>query len=105
MSSLRLAVAGKGGAGKTTFSSTLARTLARRGHRVVVIDADSNPNVAVALGCDRVRAAAIPSLPMGLVSRRLDGGPSLTESVLAVVERYGAVAPAGVSVVHMAMPA
>ncbi|MDQ3570317.1 MAG: P-loop NTPase [Actinomycetota bacterium] len=105
MSSLRLAVAGKGGAGKTTLSSTLARTLARRGRQVVVVDADSNPNVAVALGCDRVRAAAIPPLPTGLVSRRLDGGPSLTDTVPAVVERYGAVGPDSVSVVHMAMPA
>jgi len=105
LSSLRLAVAGKGGAGKTTFSSTLARTLARRGQRVVVIDADSNPNVAVALGCDRAQAAAIPPLPTSLVSRRLDGGPSLTEPVPVVVERYGALAPDSVSVVNMAMPA
>ncbi len=105
MRSLRLAVAGKGGAGKTTLSATLARTLARRGRQVVVVDADSNPNVAVALGCDRARAAAIPPLPTRLVSRRLDGGPSLVEPVPAVVERYGAAAPDSVSVVHMAMPA
>ena len=103
--SLRLALAGKGGAGKTTLSATLARTLARRGHQVVVVDADSNPNVAVALGCDRGRAAAIPPLPTSLVSRRLDGGPSLVEPVPTVVERYGAEAPDSVSVVHMAMPA
>ena len=105
MSSLRLAVAGKGGAGKTTLSATLARTLARRGRQVVVVDADSNPNVAVALGCDRARAAVIPPLPTKLVSRRLDGGPSLVEPVPAVVERYGVAAPDSVSVVHMAMPA
>ena len=105
MSSLRLAVAGKGGAGKTTLSATLARILARQGRQVVVVDADSNPNVAVALGCDRTRVAAIPPLPTKLVSRRLDGGPRLVEPVPAVVERYGAVAPDEVSVVHMAMPA
>ncbi len=105
MKSLRLAVAGKGGAGKTTLSATLARTLARRGLRVMVVDADSNPNVAVALGCDRVRAATIPPLPTSLVSRRLNGGPSLVEPVPAVMERYGATAPDSVSVVHMAMPA
>ncbi|MDP9386585.1 MAG: AAA family ATPase [Actinomycetota bacterium] len=101
---LRIAVAGKGGAGKTTISATLSRLLARRGHRVLVVDGDSNPNVAVALGVDRERAAAIPPLPPGLVSRRLDG-PALVDPVSSVVERFGAEAPDGVSVVHMAMPA
>ena len=101
---LRLAVAGKGGAGKTTLSATLSRLLARRGRRVMVVDADSNPNVAVALGCDRERAAAIRPLPTGLVSRRLEGA-ALVEPVSTVVERYGAAAPDSVSVVHMAMPA
>ncbi len=56
---LRIAVAGKGGAGKTTFSATLARLMAGRGKRVVVIDGDSNPNVAVALGIGREPADQI----------------------------------------------
>ncbi len=100
----RIAVAGKGGAGKTTLSATLARLLARRGQRVLVIDGDSNPNVAVALGCDRAEASAMEPLPTGLVSRRL-GGPALVEPVGAVVERHGIAAPDGVAVVLMAMPA
>ncbi|MDP9070773.1 MAG: AAA family ATPase [Actinomycetota bacterium] len=104
MSAVRIAVAGKGGAGKTTLSATLARLLARRGQRVLVIDGDSNPNVAVALGCDRTTASAMEPLPHGLVSRRL-GGPALTEPVGSVVERHGVVAPDGVAVVLMAMPA
>jgi len=104
LSGVRIAVAGKGGAGKTTFSATLSRLLARAGHRVLVIDADSNPNVAVALGIERDRAAAIPMLPHTLVSRRLDG-PRLLEPVDTIGERYGAIGPDGVAVVHMAMPA
>ena len=104
MSVLRVAVAGKGGAGKTTLSATLSRLLARRGQRVVVIDADSNPNVAVALGLEPERAAAILPLPTGLVSRRF-GGPALVEPVAVVVARHGVLGPDGVSVVHMAMPA
>ena len=40
---LRLALIGKGGAGKTVLSSTLARTLARRGRKVVAVDLDTNP--------------------------------------------------------------
>ena len=66
--SLRIALAGKGGAGKNTISSTLARLLARRGKRVLVIDGDSNPNVAVALGIERERAAALSTLPVTLTS-------------------------------------
>lgn len=103
-SGLRIAVAGKGGAGKTTVSATLSRLLARRGHPVLVIDGDSNPNVGVALGLSHEAHAAIPPLPLGLVSRRLDG-PALKDPVESIVERYGTTAPDGVSVLHMAMPA
>src|SRR3954447_7572154 len=88
--SLRIAVAGKGGAGKTTFSSTLARLMAHRGKRVIVIDGDSNPNVGVALGLDRDEANAIEPLPTSLVSRRLVGGTALKDPVDTVVEEYGA---------------
>ncbi|HVE45346.1 MAG TPA: AAA family ATPase [Acidimicrobiales bacterium] len=101
---LRIAVAGKGGAGKTTLSATLSRLVARQGRSVLVIDADSNPNVAVALGISQVAAAAISPLPMGLVSRRLDGA-ALNDPVSTIVERFGARGPDGVAVVHMAMPA
>ncbi|MDQ3912794.1 MAG: AAA family ATPase, partial [Actinomycetota bacterium] len=47
---MKIAVAGKGGSGKTTIAATLARVLARRGHRVTAIDGDPNPNLGVALG-------------------------------------------------------
>jgi CO dehydrogenase maturation factor len=103
MNALRIAVAGKGGAGKTTFSATLSRILARRGRQVIVVDGDSNPNVAVALGIDRDRASAIQPLPTSLVSRRLDGA-ALKEPVADVVGRYGEAAPDGIHVVLMAMP-
>lgn len=105
MTSLRVAVAGKGGAGKTTLSSTLARLFAREGHDVIVVDGDSNPNVATALGIDREHAEAIQPLPMGLVSRNLKGNAALKEPVMDIVRRYGGAAPDDVHVLKMAMPA
>ena len=70
---MRIAIAGKGGAGKTTISATLCRLLARQGRRVVAIDADSNPNLAIALGVDRRQASLVNALPQRPVSRRFDG--------------------------------
>jgi CO dehydrogenase maturation factor len=111
MKSLRVAVAGKGGAGKTTLSSTLARTFARQGRNVIVVDGDSNPNVATALGIGRAEAQAIQPLPMGLVSRKLNAAApgesraALKDPVMDVVSRYGALAPDNVHVLMMAMPA
>jgi CO dehydrogenase maturation factor len=45
-----LAVAGKGGVGKSVVSGTLARLLARRGRRVLAIDSDPMPGLARSLG-------------------------------------------------------
>jgi CO dehydrogenase maturation factor len=47
---MKLAVSGKGGVGKTTFSSLLARTLSDQGRKVLAIDADPDANLAAALG-------------------------------------------------------
>ena len=46
----KIAVAGKGGVGKTLFVSLLAYVLAEQGHAVYAIDADPNPTLAQALG-------------------------------------------------------
>ena len=47
---MKLAVAGKGGAGKTTVSGTIARVLARSGQTVLALDADVNPMLGISLG-------------------------------------------------------
>ncbi len=49
---LRIAVVGKGGAGKTTIAGALARTLVSRGLRVLTIDADPDANLASVLPLD-----------------------------------------------------
>jgi len=47
---LKVAVAGKGGAGKTTLCALLAGILSRAGQKVLLVDLDSDPNLATALG-------------------------------------------------------
>lgn len=99
---MRIAVAGKGGAGKTTLTATMARMAARSGHEVVCIDADSNPNLAVALGMPPA-SPTDTSLPPSLVSRRLDG-PALTRPVAEVLASHTALGPDGVRLTHLGMP-
>lgn len=101
---MRVAVAGKGGAGKTTISATLARLAARGLRPTVAIDADSNPNLAAALGVDRVASDSLAGLPLGLVSRRLDR-PGLSQSLEQVLATHALSAPDGVRLVAMGAPA
>ncbi len=49
---MKIAISGKGGVGKTTLSSNLARYFAEEGRRVIAIDADPDANLAIALGAD-----------------------------------------------------
>jgi CO dehydrogenase maturation factor len=102
---MRIALAGKGGVGKTTLSASLARLAARAGRPVVAIDADSNPNLGSALGLGADDLARLGSLPNTLVSRRLDGGPALTAGLSDVLARHAVTAPDGVHLMMMGMPA
>ena len=56
---LKIAVAGKGGSGKTTVSVLLAGVLAREGQRVLLVDLDSDPNLGAALGIPADRATPL----------------------------------------------
>lgn len=47
---MKIAISGKGGVGKTTFSALLIRTLNAAGKRVLAIDADPDANLAAAIG-------------------------------------------------------
>lgn len=47
---MKLAISGKGGVGKTTFSALLIRTLSEQGKHVLAIDADPDANLAAAVG-------------------------------------------------------
>ncbi len=52
---MKLAVVGKGGAGKTTLTAALARRWAGSGRAVVAVDADPDGNLAAALGVSEDR--------------------------------------------------
>jgi CO dehydrogenase maturation factor len=93
---LRLALIGKGGAGKTVISSTLARTLARRGRKVFAVDLDTCPGLAFGLGIPVDDAGlppeALEEQPAAPYGWQLAAGLSPDEAV----QRYGAVAPDGI---------
>lgn len=100
---MRLALAGKGGAGKTTISATLARLAARAGMPVVAIDADANPNLGFALGVEAEAAKTLRPVPASLVSRRV-GGAGLLEPVEQVLEQHAVLGPDGIRLVGMGAP-
>jgi CO dehydrogenase maturation factor len=56
---LKVAVAGKGGVGKTLVAGALAYFLTEKGFKVLAIDADSSPNLALTLGISPAHAMKI----------------------------------------------
>ncbi len=98
---MKVAVAGKGGSGKTTIAGTLARVLAQDGQRVLAIDADPNPNLAVNLGIELETAARIEPVPHSFShhSKNAEGRYSvgMDLSPEEIVARYGTSAPDGVT--------
>ena len=100
---MKLAVAGKGGSGKTSISGTLARLLARQGHKVLAIDGDSNPNLALTLGMPLERMTDMPTLSRDLL-RRTEAGPELTKTLDEVCDTHSMRGPDGVTLLVMAHP-
>jgi CO dehydrogenase maturation factor len=105
---MKTAVAGKGGSGKTTIAGTLARVLAERGFRVVAIDDDSNPNLALTVGVAAATAAALPGLPRDLLGERVDA-EGITRLELTVpaedfIERYGLPVRENLTLLVMGQP-
>ncbi len=89
---MRIAVVGKGGSGKTTTASVVARALARRGESVVALDGDTNANLGISLGLGLEATEALVT-----VRERLDAGEEEhAEDIDLVLERFGTEAPDGV---------
>jgi CO dehydrogenase maturation factor len=101
---LKVAVAGKGGSGKTSISATLARVLARRGHRVTAIDGDPNPNLGVALGMSREQLGGLVRVPKEIMELKEEGERRTLVLIRPVEEiraEYGTEAPDGVNLMVM----
>ncbi|MBA2437957.1 MAG: hypothetical protein H0V52_06355 [Acidimicrobiia bacterium] len=64
---IRVAVVGKGGAGKTVLAGTMARLLARQARQVLAVDLDTNPGLAYTLG--------LPSTEAGLPFEAVEEDP------------------------------
>ena len=94
---MKLAIAGKGGAGKTTISGTLARQLARQGYEVLALDNDLNPNLPLTVGIPAERMTDLPTMSADIV-RRVDGRYELTHTIEEIRAAHGMEAPDGVSV-------
>jgi len=92
---IKLAVAGKGGVGKTTLSAALARALGRRGERVLAVDADPNNCLGRALGfpedvLDTVTPLSEMKDELAALAGTAEGGGffALNPPVEALLERY-----------------
>lgn len=72
---MKLAVSGKGGVGKTTFSALLIRALSEQKKRVLAIDADPDANLAAAVGIEGAEEIVPISEMKDLVYERTEAKP------------------------------
>lgn len=108
---MKIAVAGKGGVGKTFIAGTLARMLARDGYNVLAVDADPNINTASSLGIESEVADKIIPLSDNdtLIEEKTGVTPGrsygsvfrLTPTVSDIVDKFGVVGPDGVQLLVM----
>ena len=96
---LRVVIVGKGGAGKSVIAGTMARILARRGRKVLALDTDTLPGLALSLGAESADtpplAAAVDKVGGGCWRLKKGIGP------VRAVQRYSTPAPDGVRVLEL----
>ncbi len=99
---MRLAVAGKGGSGKSFVAGTLARVLARQGRRVLVLDSDPMPGLGISLGMGPMA----DDMLAGAVERGEDDRWRLRKGIGAAraVQQFSATGPDGVRLLQFGKP-
>lgn len=106
---MKIATVGKGGSGKTTIAGTLARLLADSNNKVLAIDGDPNPNLALSLGISRKSADAINYIPPSIMEivKDEEGKRKLhmTISEKELIKTYAATAPQEIDLIVMGKPA
>jgi CO dehydrogenase maturation factor len=104
---MKIAIAGKGGVGKTLLAAGLAWTLARSGTRTIAIDADPSPNLALSLGVLSPEADAIVPITENsdLIRKKTGtaypGVYNLNFSVDDVIRDFAIATPSGVFLIVM----
>ncbi|MDV3244098.1 MAG: P-loop NTPase [Nitrososphaerales archaeon] len=111
---MKIAVSGKGGVGKTTVAGTMARTLARKGYKVLAIDADPSPNLARTLGVTQDEASRVipiaeneelieekTMIPQAAHGVHPEAYARVSFTVDDIVDRFAVKAPDGVSLLVM----
>lgn len=106
---MKIATVGKGGSGKTTLAGTLARILAEDGAKILAVDGDPNPNLALTLGMTTNEADQITYIPPGImeVNEDADGKRKLVMTVSKdeLISKYGTAAPQNIDLIVMGKPA
>jgi CO dehydrogenase maturation factor len=90
---MRVAVAGKGGVGKSVIAATMARILGRRGERVLAVNGDFMPGLPCSLGVSQASEAILAEAVENVGGKwqlRSGIGP------VRAIKQFATVAPDGV---------
>ncbi len=93
----RIVITGKGGAGKTTFTSVLSKLFSRNGYNVLAVDEDPQVNLPYSLGIPQDQEILPASRNLDYIEEKTGARPgqgwggmlSLNPDVSDVVERFG----------------
>jgi CO dehydrogenase maturation factor len=104
---MKIAVSGKGGVGKTFIAGALADFFVKKGFKVLAIDADSSPNLALTLGISLDEANKI--VPVSENTQLLEskthtgfaGVYRLSFSVDDIIKKFAVKSPYGVNLLVM----